>query len=200
MRLARILSVVLHPIFMPVAGVIILLTAGGWLAILSPAAKRYIFLITLITTVVIPLLVMPILKSRKLITDYQLTERSERRIPLLMVAFLYLVGAWILQKAQAPLIFALFLDASALVILACTVVNWKWKISTHMAGLGGLTAMVMVVGLKWMLGIEVLIGCLFLAAGLAGYARLRLHEHTPAQVYAGYLVGFGIIFAVMWVI
>jgi len=197
MRLARILTFLLHPVIMPLAGVFILLTYGGWLSLMPPVAKRYIYLITAITTLVIPLLILPLLKHKKIISGYHLSDHRERRIPLLLVAFLNLAGAWILQRAGAPLVFALFLDASSMIILGCTLITWKWKISTHLAGIGGLTGMVMAVSLKWTLNLEIITGILFLLSGLSGFARLKLDQHTPAQVYAGYLLGFGISFFVM---
>jgi len=197
MRPARILSVILHPVLMPTAGMFILLTFGGWLSLMPSEAKRYIYLITAITTIALPLTLMLLLKYKKIISDYYMSEASERRIPLLIFAFLYLAGAWILQKVQAPLIFALFLNGSSMIILVCTLINWKWKISTHMAGIGGLTAMVLAVGFRWMLNLEIILAILFIVAGLAGYARLKLNQHTPAQVYVGYLVGFVINYMIM---
>jgi len=35
-----------------------------------------------------------------------------------------------------------------------------------------------------------LIALSLLISGMTGFARLKLKEHTPAQVYAGFLVGF----------
>lgn len=197
MRPARILSVILHPVLMPMAGMFILLTFGGWLSMMPVEAKRYIYLITGITTIALPMTLMPLLKFKKIISAYSLSEAGERRIPLLIFAFLYLAGAWILQKVQAPLIFALFLNGSSMIILVCTLINWKWKISIYMAALGGLTSMIMAVGFRWMLNPEIILAVLFILAGLAGYARLKLDQHTPAQVYVGYVMGFIINFLIM---
>lgn len=194
MRPARIISVLFHPVFMPLAGVFILLNYGGWLNLLPPEGKRYIFLVVVLSTVVLPLIMMPILLKTKIISNYLLTESSERRIPLLIVALLYLVGAFVLQKIDAPVILSLFLNGSSMVILTVAIINWRWKISTHMAGIGGVTGMVLAISIRWMLNEEMVLAILFLAGGLTGYARLREDDHTPAQVYVGYLVGFGINF------
>jgi hypothetical protein len=192
MRPSRIISVLFHPVLMPLAGVFILLTFGGWLNLIPAEGKKYIYLVVLLTTLVLPLAIMPILLRTKIITSYLLTERDERRIPLLLVALLYLIGAFVLQKVDAPVILSLFLNGSSMIVLAVAIFNWKWKISIHMAGIGGVTGMVLAISMRWMLNEQMIIAILFLMAGLTGYARLKDDDHTPAQVYVGYLVGLTI--------
>jgi membrane-associated phospholipid phosphatase len=179
---------------MPIAGVIILLTHGGWLNLIPVEGKRYIYLIVGITTLVLPLIMMPILLRLKVITNLQLREKEERRIPLLIMAMLYLIGAYALQRMDGPVLVALFLNGSSMVLLTIAIFNWKWKVSTHMAGIGGVTGMVFAISMRWMLNEQVIIGVLFLIAGLIGYARLKEDDHTPGQVYVGYLIGFFINF------
>lgn len=192
MRPSRIISVLFHPVLMPLAGVFILLTFGGWLNLIPAEGKKYIYLVVLLTTLVLPLAIMPILMRTKIITSYLLSERDERRIPLLLVALLYLIGAFVLQKVDAPVILSLFLNGSSMIVLAVAIFNWKWKISIHMAGIGGVTGMVLAISMRWMLNEQLIIAILFLMAGLTGYARLKDDDHTPAQVYVGYLVGLTI--------
>ena len=111
-----------------------------------------------------------------------------------MQALLYLVGAFILQKVDAPIIISLFLNGSSMIVLTVAIVNWRWKVSAHMAGIGGVTGMVLAISLRWMLNEQIIVALLFLASGLIGYARLQNDDHTPAQVYTGYLIGFCINF------
>jgi len=179
---------------MPLTGVFILLTYGGWLNMIPGEGKKYIYLVVVLTTMVLPLVLMPILLRTKVITSYLLPNRDERRIPLLIIALLYMTGAFVLQKVDAPVILSLFLNGSSMVILAVAIINWKWKISIHMAGIGGVTGMVLAISMRWMLNEQAIIAILFLVAGLTGYARLKDDDHTPAQVYAGYLTGLIINF------
>lgn len=179
---------------MPMAGVFILLTYGGWLNLLPSEGKKYIYLVVGITTLILPLLMMPVLLRTKLITSYLLTDKTERRIPFLIIALLYLICAFVLQKVDAPVILSLFLNGSSMVVLTVAVFNWRWKISAHMAGIGGVTGMVLAISLRWMLNEQFIIAVLFLIAGMIGYARLKNDDHTPAQVYLGYLIGFVVNF------
>jgi membrane-associated phospholipid phosphatase len=185
---------------MPLLGVYILLTHGGWLNMIAPEGKTYIYLVVALTTLMLPLAIMPILLRRRIITSYLLDDRNERRIPLLTTALFYLAGAFILQRIDAPLILSLFLNTSSLVVLVVAIFNWKWKISNHMAGIGGLTGMVLAISMRWMLNEQLIIALLFLMAGLIGYARLKEDSHSPSQIYAGYLVGFIINFLLIRII
>jgi membrane-associated phospholipid phosphatase len=54
--------------------------------------------------------------------------------------------------------------------------------------------MVLAISMRWMLNEQLIIAILFLVAGLTGYARLKDNDHSPGQVYAGYLVGITINF------
>ena len=179
---------------MPLAGIFILLSYGGWLSMLPTASKTTIYLTVLVTTLILPSAIMPVLLRTKVITNYQLTDKTERRIPLLLIALLYLIGAFTLQRVDAPVILSLFLNGSSMVVLAVAIFNWRWEISIHMAGIGGLTGMVLAITMRWMLNEQRIIAILFLVAGLTGYARLKDDDHSPAQVYIGYLLGLGINF------
>jgi membrane-associated phospholipid phosphatase len=179
---------------MPLVGVFILLTYGGWLNLIPLEGKRYIYVVVALTTLILPLALMPVLLWTKIISSYMLTDKNERRIPLLMMALLYLLGAFILQKVDAPVILSLFLNGSSMVVLTVAIFNWQWKISNHMAGIGGLTGMVLAISIRWMLNEQIILAILFLVAGLTGYARLKEDDHTPGQVYAGYLLGLSINF------
>jgi hypothetical protein len=179
---------------MPLAGVFLLLNYGGWLNMLPTDGKMYIYLVVGITTLVLPIVMMPILIKTKIITSYLLKEQTERRIPFLIIALLYLVGAFILQRFDAPVIISLFLNGSSMVVLTVAIVNWRWKVSAHMAGIGGVTGMVLAISLRWILDDQVIVAILFLLAGFIGYARLRNDDHSPAQVYVGYLIGFFVNF------
>jgi hypothetical protein len=113
---------------------------------------------------------------------------------MLLMAFMYLVAAFILRKALAPVIFSIFLNASSMTVLICAMITWRWKISNHMAGIGGITGMVLAISIEWILNLQWVTAVLFLIAGLVGFARLSDSDHTPAQVYTGYLLGFAVNF------
>ena len=194
MKAARIISYLFHPLIMPLAGVVILLNTGSWLVLLPPEASRYIYLVVTMTTIILPLSAMPLLKNRSWIHSYLLEDKKERRIPLLVGAFFYLAGAFVLQQVHAPMIFSLFLNASSMIILLMALLTWKWKISNHMAAMGSLTGLILALSYRWLANMEWVLIVLFLLTGVIGMARLKLNTHRPFEIYAGYLIGFTVSF------
>lgn len=179
---------------MPLIGVIILFRAINWMGMLSNETRLYTYIVVFVTTLLIPLSLMPILKSTKVISDFSMPTAEERKIPLLISSFMYLIAAFILQKIHTPLIVPLYLNAASVILLICALISYRWKISTHMAALSGLVGLILALSFKWMFDLRLILAGLILAAGFAGWARLNDNAHTPAQVYAGFGVGFTVVF------
>ena len=68
----------------------------------------------------------------------------------------------------------------------------------HMTAVGGACAFVMMMGLKYPGDMRGAFMLMLLLAGMLGAARLYLKKHTPAQVYAGFLFGFGLVTAILF--
>ena len=81
------------------------------------------------------------------------------------------------------------IEASLMTIIICSVVNIWWKISTHMAGIGGLTGALISFSLLFMFNPVWMLCIILLCAGVLGTSRIVLRQHTVAQVAAGYAVG-----------
>ena len=194
MKMARFFSYLAHPVIMPLVGVIILFRGINWMGMLPMETRIYTYLIVFISTLLLPLLAMPVFKSTKVISDYFMPTAEERIIPLLLISCLYMVGAFALQKIHSPMIFPLFLNSSSIVVLLCALISWKWKISTHMAGIAGLIGLILAISMKWMIDLRLILAALILAAGIIGWARLKMGSHTPAQIYAGFGLGFTLVF------
>ena len=195
--MARFFSYLMHPIIMPVVGIIILLRAIDWMGMIPFETRLYTYLIVFVSTLLLPLFSLPLLKSKNIISDYFMPTAEERKIPLLLTSFFFLVGAFVLQKIHTPMIFPLFINSASVVILLCALISWKWKISTHMAGIAGLVGLIMGISLKWMIDLRLILAALILMSGITAWARLKMGSHTPAQVYAGFGLGFTIVFLIV---
>ena len=80
--------------------------------------------------------------------------------------------------------------AAGLTILIAYFLSFRYKISIHMIGIGGLAGVLF--GLARILNADLLelILITVIVAGLLGTARLSLSAHQPGQVYSGFLIGF----------
>lgn len=188
---ANFLTTVLSPLLMPTYGVFLAL----WISVLCllPYGTRVsVLLMCMGITCIFPLIFLSVLRHFKLVKDLHVEVREQRLIPYLFTVLCYLVAAYYLYYCHSPHWFVMFMVGSAITVLVMALINLKWKISAHMAGIGGVIALVYqihVLGLSafdlfWLLCI-----CIILA-GLLGSARLALKRHDIWQVLAGAIVGF----------
>ena len=190
MKIANLISFITHPWLMPLLGIFLLFQTGSWISLLPPEAKKYVYLVTITCTIILPLLTAILLKNRGLLSSVFKPRDKERRIPLMMVSFFILLAAFILQKVSAPMIFSLFLNGLSITILIAALISGFWKISTHMLGLGAIFGLVLAVSLKWMIDLRLVLSIVSILIGVSATARLRLQEHNPAQICCGLLLGF----------
>ncbi|MDP2386699.1 MAG: hypothetical protein Q8M29_10040 [Bacteroidota bacterium] len=187
---ATAVSYLFHPLFAAAYGFsIILFTDNYFSYFFSLKIKLLLLAITISFTCFLPIFNLYILKRFKLISSLYLEDGKERTFPYIITSLFYLGMAYLIQDFQIPGIFISFLLAAALCIFLTALINFKWKISAHMMGIGGLSGSVLAVSL--ILGQSFLVWfCILLAAsGLTAFARLKLYAHTPAQVYVGFIVG-----------
>lgn len=152
----------------------------GWLVtlvVLSVAA----------TIIVVVAWVRGVMLDADLMTPVNLADRSQVLIIIVSLICLMLVASFRMHEPQPFHAFLVALLILGLVVAAITLV---WKISLHMLGVGMLVAMTIAIdGFRWW--------PILLLIPLVGWARLRLHRHTPYQLTGGLLVGSGIALVVL---
>ncbi|MBI9069398.1 MAG: hypothetical protein JEZ09_19020 [Salinivirgaceae bacterium] len=186
-------SFVFHPVFMPLVGIFIILSLSH-LAMLPFEGKKAILLIVAITTLFFPLAVLPVLYYQKLITKITVTERKERLLPMFLTILFYYFGYYILHKYSAPVYLQHFLLATILSISLASIIHLKWKISTHMIGIGGILGLLSSMGFLFQTHFSNLMMLVILSAGLIGTSRLYLKEHNHLQIYSGFILGYLVTF------
>ncbi|MGB8490716.1 MAG: hypothetical protein WCE64_06620 [Bacteroidales bacterium] len=196
--IARVISIIFHPVLMPLYGLAILFTAPTFLEYLPATVKKLLLLIVLVNNVLVPIALMPIFRNRNIISSYNLEERTERIIPLVTTTILYGASSFIIYRYQIPSLIKYFIYSASVLIMVVTILNFRWKLSIHAAGAGALIAVVIVLGIKMLTPLTgYLVGAVVIA-GLVLASRLRLNSHTPAQVWTGLLTGFaGLILPLM---
>jgi len=187
--LARIISVVFHPMLMPLYGLSIIFSTPTIPGYLPFTVKKILFFIVLINNLLIPLTLMPYLKYRNLISSYLIEERQERITPLIITSFFYCVTSYIIFRFQIPFFLKSFIFAATFVVIAVTVINFWWKISVHSVAAGALTAIILILSVKMNVHLILHLICVILISGLILSSRLRLNYHNPFQVWIGYLIG-----------
>lgn len=160
----------------------------------EPNAVVIFLLVSFFLSVVMPLVMMWILLRFKMISSLQLTERSERILPLFVVGASYFITYQMYSSMMLPAGFQLIFKGATYLVFVCMVITLFWKISLHMLSIGATIGFLMAIGLHYEWLFPQIILPIFLIAGLVGYARLRLQAHTPAQIYVGFLTGWLLLF------
>ncbi len=198
-HLSKILSLIFHPVFMPVYGLLVIFYSPTFMVHLPAGMKRIMFFLAAINMTVVPLAMMPLMKFRNIIKSYHMDTRGERIIPLALGSMMYVVTTIIFYSYQIPVIIKSFMMAAALTSVILLVINFFWKISIHAAGMGALLATAVMLSLRMRTNLFVILIPLLILSGLVMSARLYMSSHRPAQVYAGFLLAFFTVFFVMMI-
>ncbi len=198
-KFAKIISIVFHPVLIPTLGFLLLFNSGFYFSMLNWDAKRIVLLVVLFSTCILPLISVAILALNPKF-DISMEKSQDRVIPLLSSAIFYYIGFVLLGRMEAFPVFKLFLVASVFVIIALLLISFKWKISNHMAAVGGITGTIF--ALSFRSGINPIWSILFVTiiSGVIGTARLILNKHKLNQILAGYSLGFSVLYLIIYFI
>jgi hypothetical protein len=189
-RIARVITLVFHPLFIPFYTFLILFSANSFFSVMIPVKAKYLLTgLVFLTTVLFPLLAVFLLYRVKLIKSFYLRSREERIYPLLAAAVFYYITYYLLKGFAISFIFSYYMLGSTFLTICALIISFYSKISLHMIGIGGLTGLLM--GLSINLGIDLtwyLIPAILLA-GMLGFARIKENSHKPLEIYSGFLVG-----------
>ncbi len=186
-----VLGVVLLPLFMPVLGIALIFTLSAYSQI--PLASKWV--VTLVVAgldTAFPMVIIYILKALGVVHDIGLNKRRDRLYPYIVAIVAMGLTAIYLHIVGAPQWIWAFYAGAAVTAAISLIVNTRWKISAHAAGIAGIVALLTVMARMggtlfditwWIAGTVIL-------AGLLGSARVYMYRHTPLQVLAGYVVGF----------
>ncbi|MGB7540249.1 MAG: hypothetical protein WBM17_17035 [Anaerolineales bacterium] len=154
--------------------------AFGWIGGGIPGMGRATLTLLIVTG--IPLAYLWIGRKRGWVSDMEMTRRSERPRFILVSLGSDALALLLLWAAQGPQLLTIIVLTYLCLAVTMLTISSFWKISLHMAGVGGFsTALLFVFGLPALLA--------FLSLPLVAWARLHRRKHTPAQLAAGAIAG-----------
>ncbi|MBL4586237.1 MAG: phosphatase PAP2 family protein [Flavobacteriales bacterium] len=189
-KLALGISLIFQPLFVPIYSLIILFNADTYLTYaVSPEIRQFIYTITLLNTILLPVGIFYYLYRKKVITSFHMHTAKERLLPFLTTIVFHLSTYYLFTRISMPDLFGNLILGAAISVAAALVINLKWKVSIHMLGMGGIVGTIIGLVLRYQINAVPLIIALILLSGIVGYARLKLNAHTPLQVYVGFVLG-----------
>ena len=118
-RLSRAVSVVLHPLVMPLYVILLLVAGPTQLSYFPASVKFYLLWVTVLYTAVIPLLSVGLLRSVGRISSLAIDDRRERILPLAIGIVCYLLCAATVARIPSAMIVRKFMLAGACCELFC---------------------------------------------------------------------------------
>ena len=197
--MAPIISILFHPLLMPSVGLFLLLNSGTYVSLLDPAAKRAILFVMALGTLFFPLLMMPILYYRNLISRVQNSSREEQLIFQMIILILYIITFVYFVRLPLSRIIHSYVLATTLTLAVVLLLGIWFRVSLHTAALGGLAGLIIALILLYESPLQGVLLIVIMAGGATASSRLALDVSHSAEVYGGYLVGFGVVFITLLV-
>lgn len=187
-RTARVISAIFTPFSIPFLAFLILFLFS-YLRIMPIQYKLIVLGVVYCFTILMPTLTIFLFRKINGFSPEDLGERKRRFMPFLLTITSYVFCLVMMHRLNIPWYMTSIILAALIMMVICIVVNLKWKLSEHMAGVGaivgGLVSFSALFGYNpvWWL-------CLFiLIAGVLGTARIILQHHTLGEVLVGFAVG-----------
>lgn len=189
-KLPQVISVIFHPLLVPTYALLVLITLNTHFVLDMPPQFRYLLTaFVFLLTFVLPALILLILKKFDVIKSFEMPERQERILPLIIVAVFFYITYFLLKQTAQNSVMTLFMIGATMLVLLCLMINYFTKISIHTTSWGGFIGAFVGFSMNFQVEIIFWIYLIVLIAGMVGTARLVLKAHTPAQVYGGFLLG-----------
>ena len=192
MKLTQLISILLHPMFMPILALNLTLLVLPSLSFTLSQNLLLIYGILIFSTMVLPLISIFWLMQKGKVSSLEMSNHKERSLPLFKTVIWMSFGYYLLQNLlfYTPILKAELLGAILIILLAAIISKFR-KISLHLLGIGGVVGVF--IALQIMHGDFLYLLILFiLLSGLLGVARIKQKAHNYAQVYAGFLVGLSV--------
>lgn len=198
-KAAQIISYLFHPLIMPTLGLLLLLNSGTYISLLDPVAKRAILFVMALGTLIFPVMMIPILYYRKLVSNLQNASREERVVPQLIILILYVITFVYFARLPLSRVIHAYVLSASISLFLLLLVSIRIKLCAHMTALGGISGLIIALILLYETQIEVILLLVILSAGLTGSAKLLLGIQKPGEVLSGYLLGFAVVLATLLV-
>ena len=185
---SRIVSVIFTPFMVPFVA-FFLLFFFTYLRIMPLGYKVTVLALVYCFTILLPMLGIYLFQKINGWGIRELGHREKRFIPYGLTILSYMACLLTMYRIHLPRYISGIIVATLICMLLCTVINTKWKISTHMASSGMMVGGLLSYSFIFQFN-PVIWLCLFiLLSGMLGSARIIVRQHTLNEVGGGFFVG-----------
>ncbi len=199
--IAKVISVIFHPLFIPVYISWFLLYYTPLFPQFTDDSKLLLLFRFLIMYTVFPLVTILLAKGLGFVQSIYLRTQKDRIIPYIACG-IYYFWMWFVLKNQPEFPKQLVMLSMSIFIAASMglVFNSYLKISMHSIAMGVVAAFIYCIGLLSDANLGIYISFSFFIAGAVGTARLITADHRPAEVYGGFFIGTVSLLLAYWIV
>ena len=162
-RIARIISIIFHPLLIPTYLIAVLMNLDVFFALMIPVDARWkIISLILLTSAVFPATILLGMYRFRLIKSLMMESKEERLYPYAATTvFLFMSTYMIWQINISPVYYYCLLGASILAVITL-LINIFWKISAHTVSMGGVLGIfialqsVLLINILWLVAVSIL--------------------------------------------
>ena len=196
LRVARITSIVFTPFSIPFLALLVLFLFS-YLRIMPILYKGIVLGIVYCFTILTPTITIFLFRKINGFARQELSERKKRYVPILLTIISYVFCLLMMRKLNIPWYMTGIIFVSLVISIICILVNLKWKLSEHMAGMGGIIGGLVSFSALFSYNPVVWLCLFILIAGILGSARIVLGHHTLGEVLSGFVVGLVCSFLIL---
>lgn len=196
LRVARITSIVFTPFSIPFLAFLVLFLFS-YLRIMPILYKGIVLGIVYCFTILTPTITIFLFRKINGFARQELSERKKRYVPILLTIISYVFCLLMMRKLNIPWYMTGIIFVSLMISIICILVNLKWKLSEHMAGMGGIIGGLVSFSALFSYNPVVWLCLFILIAGILGSARIVLGHHTLGEVLSGFVVGLVCSFLIL---
>ena len=194
-KLAYGISVIFHPLLLPTLLFGVIFSFLPDVAGTHQGNTRFFMLLAIfITTCIIPVLSLVLLKFSAAIESLQMPNRKERVMPFFFITVFYMVTTYLFyDKLRVPGLLVSVLAVITLVILVLSICTLFVKVSAHAAAISGV--LFLLGTLQYLYpgsGLLYVFIATVVLAGAVMWARLYLQAHSPREIVFGMCIGLGV--------
>lgn len=189
---------ILHPFLIPLYVLFLIFNTGSVFAAAPNYTRFFAYLLTFVGPILVPLLCMLLLKSLRLITSYRLQRSQEQLYPVLLTIICTFIVFYLVGGLPYANIIRQFYLVMIILLSGFILLSIRWKVSLQMTALGALCGFVFILGYKYFGDVVLVLSGLLLLTGIVGAARIYLRQHTPPQIYGGFLYGVFLVVALLF--
>ncbi|MBQ8675957.1 MAG: hypothetical protein IJ528_06995 [Bacteroidaceae bacterium] len=187
-KFAQIYSAIFSPFYAPIWA-FLWLFFFSYLRLWPWGYKAFILVVVAVFTILLPRLGVEVFRRINKWSRWQLSHREHRHMPYFITIASYASCVFIFMQTGMALFMRGIVLAMLITGLICALVNAWWKVSTHMAGMGGLFGTIIAFSYLFYFNPLFPMCVMLLMSGVMGTSRMVLRQHSLAQVVVGFLIG-----------